>query len=515
MHRIENYQGMKYKLFFFTIIGMSQILYGQNPCDLPNTATTVFQPQPLSASLSLEMALRSFKAGAKGAGIIGGTKGKKPWLYFDWTAFYFRTFNATQQAAAFLPHSQSSVIIGQDNDSAVSSAWVGIVSPLSNPFKSRISFFPERTTTGGTMRVLIDFGGLFPDIDTALKDMYTSLYVPITHVKHNLNLTEEILGGQGMTTGFRNFREALNNPAYEFGKIPPNEMIATAIDDMQWRLGWNFLKSKKFFSSVYFCVFIPEGIRPSARFLFEPVIGNGGHWAPGFGYSGSYIYWQNPKASSSIFWEFRWNYIIEAIERRTLDLNNGDWSRYLLVADVNNLIFPVPGVNFFTRDLSVTPSNMIDFILSVNYVRDPLTFEVGYDLWWRQTERVTLEVTSQPVAFAVKTFRPLPGEPITVVIYDITGCCPKTSLINATICQAIPGIGALPSDAQPIPISNADLNLRSATKSSVIFMKLFGGFTYSGRHYPGVIGIAGSSEFIGPKNALLNWGIWLKAGYSF
>jgi hypothetical protein len=264
---------------------------------------------------------------------------------------------------------------------------------------------------------------------------------------------------------------------------------------------------------MYGMTFIPLGRRPTAVYLFEPAIGLAGHWAPGLGISATWAFYEPPGAAMSLIGEFRWNYIMNSVERRTCDLVNGDWSRYVLVCDINDLLFPIPGVNFLTRDLSVIPRNMVDFLLAINYRRDQLTLEIGYDLWYRQKERVTLPASSQPIAFAVETVTTT--QPLQAVIYAITGCCPKTSLSNAIICSAVPGPGAIPSDAIPIAITNQDLNLSSATKPTVIYMKLYGGCSWSAKDVPASVGACASVEVVAPKGSLKQWGVWLKAAYAF
>lgn len=481
------------------------------------TSSTVFKPPSVSTSLSLETALHTLKVGYRAESPVGG--GKKPKIYTDWSIFYFRSFNARAQAASYLPGNNVSIVVGQDNGSNISSGWFGVLSLLNTQYKSTTTMLPLREIVGGTFKILADFGAIFEESDTALKDMWTSYYLPVTHLRHNLNLTEELQGGPGLEPGFETFLQAANNLNwYKFGRLAPNVQKATAVDDMQWRVGWNFQKNKNIMNCLYFVLFIPAGIKATARTLFEPIIGNGGHWAPGCGLSGSWTFWQIPEARASLVWELRWNYIIGSTERRTFDLINGDWSRYLLIASPNRLTDPVPGINFLTRDIQVIPRNTVDFVLATNYTRDQLSFELGYDLWWRQLERVILTATNQPLAFALPLFvaSTRPGEPIQAVIYDLYGCCPKTSISDAVICISVPDQGFMPpSNNTPVIITNQSINVASATKPGTMFMKLYGGFAYTSKTQNETIGAAASVEFNGPANALKQWGVWLKAAYSF
>lgn len=516
LHRKGVEGGMKLVKIFSAMIFLCAVsLLNAQSCD-SQTSSTILKTQSISQSLSLETALHTLRAAARAQGPAGGAKGKKkPIVSFEGTGFYFRSFNAIGQARDFFPAREASIIVAQDNTNNVSSAWVGIVGPLNDTFKARVTFTPQREAMGAAFKLLVDFGGMFPDIDTALKDIWTSYYMPITHLRHNLNFQEEIIGGLGLTPGFADATQAFNNPAVVFTKLPPNILTATAIDDMQWRVGWDFCKWDRFTSSLYWVLFIPAGKKPEAKYLFEPVIGNGGHIAPGLGLMGSYAFWRNPEAQMSLIWELRWNYLMNASERRTFDLRNGDWTRYLLVTSLSDTLNPIPGVNWTTRDALVTPRNMVNFVLAFNYIRDSLVMELGYELWWRQLELVTLDATSRPFAYAVRIFGFVDVN-TPFVIYDISGCCPKTSLDNARICIAIPGAGNdYISNAQPIPLTNADINLRSATKPSTMFMKLYGGIAYRGKKYPGVIGISATTEIVGPATALKQWGIWGRVGYSF
>ena len=162
----------------------------------------------------------------------------------------------------------------------------------------------------------------------------------------------------------------------------------------------------------------------------------------------------------------------------------------------------MPGINAFTQQLNVTPGSTIDLWLALHFERCQWNAELGYDLWWRQQERVEL------CCF-----------PTNIGIYDIAGDCARNPVTasTATICQGVTGTNVAVSDATFTFITCDDINLNSAATPKALSNTVYAALGYDGDlcDCPALVGVGGSYEFGSNSAALSNWTVWVKMGLSF
>ena len=71
----------------------------------------------------------------------------------------------------------------------MSSLWLGIVSPVNDPFQSTICLEPSRSVIGGAFRLFFDLSRWFCQ-DSCYKNWWLSIFIPVQQVRHNLHITE-------------------------------------------------------------------------------------------------------------------------------------------------------------------------------------------------------------------------------------------------------------------------------------------------------------------------------------
>ena len=205
--------------------------------------------------------------------------------------------------------------------------------------------------------------------------------------------------------------------------------------------------------------------------------------------------------------DFKYLYSFKHSERRSFDLLcKGDWSRFLLTVTPDATSNTLPGINFFTLNADVTPRSLIEFWTALHYAYcEYWNFEVGYNLFFRQAEKVCVKC---PVA--------------DVGIFDINDVCgnPISATENANITQTLSAAGTnFPiGDAAFTPVTNGNLNKLSGTAPKALTNTIYGAFSYNREVWcmPTMIGLGGSYEFASPKqNAFSQWGVWLKGSISF
>lgn len=476
---------------------------------------SAFIPRPFSQNSMLELSLQDYDLLHYYPGIAYECC---PWITLQGSIFYFQSTKRVDIAEYFLPGCDECMRVGQNNTSDISSPWFTITRPDDDPFTSKYCIEPQRIAAGGALKWYMDFSFLWQDTqDCWYKNWWVSIFMPIVYVRHSLNPDELLTSGQGTTQGsFATVTQALNNPDWRFGKVPCKSQTKTGIDGINIKLGLNIIDTACGHVGAYSIFFAPTSSGTKSRTLFEPLVGTN-HAGLGAGLNIDYRLSVNEVNSFTLLADIRYAYFFKKQEVRSIDLFNGDWSRYILVATDAQRSVPLPGINFFTQHVDITPRGNLDAWIALHYQECDWDFELGYDCWWRQSEKIALRCACPPVA-----------------IYDVVGD-PKISASQAKICQAVAGDDAPPSDLVFTPVSckqpqlNDDccttlaahasvLNLESAASPRALTNTVYGAFGYHFLLYcenPMHIGLGGSYEFAHTDSALSQAGLWLKGSISF
>jgi hypothetical protein len=423
-------------LFLFLCNNLVQAMCSTE-CNI--SSHTTFVPRTMAQNLVLELALDNYYTYH-----IMPEAGECSWLSLQVTAPYFFKSNKKHKLSEyFLPKCQRCIAVGQNNVSDVSTPWLEIISPASAPFSSTICLHPTRTVIGGAVRLFFDFRSFFSDSD-CWQNWWASIFIPIQQVRHDLHIQETPNLGSGSPTvppSFPNVIAALNNPAWIYGKFSPKKLKRTGIDDICIKLGIDFIRNDCRHLGVYGLVFVPTGRGPDARYLFEPLVGTK---YPGVGVGFNFdseIYACNDR-SIDFMVEGRYAHLFKHKELRSIDLFNGDWSRYLLVVTPTNTANPLPGINFFTQEVSVHPRSFYEVWAAFSFNCCNWHLEFGYDFWMRSKEKIKLA-----------------DKDLGVGIYDIAFnpsiACP-VSAHCARICQGVPTLPDAPvSDTTFTTVKNS------------------------------------------------------------
>jgi len=404
-------------------------------------------------------------------------------------------------ASFFLPNGKCSIALEQDGTGDVNPLWLQLSSPAATPFSSVFTINPVRTSAGALLYARWDLGSYF---DCCWNGLWVSFNTAILHVIHDLNVCETP-ASQTTCPPFANAGAALNNPAWTAGKLSGDSTKRTGLDDIQVKLGYDWFSCDcdgLDHLSLYLVGGIPTGKRPASEFLFEPLVGSK-HGSFGFGINFDNKIWSWCESDISWMADMKYRYVFSATERRSFDLcNNGDWSRYLLLANINDPFTPLPAINTLTTDVKVRPGSTIDFWTALHWERCNWGVEVGYDLFWRQTENVRL-----------KEIPALTG----LGIFDLRGASVlnPASASTATIAQSV---AQVVSNATFVSLQASDLNVQSAAHPRALTHKFYGAVDYRlcWCDYPILLGIVGSYELARPKaNALEQWAVFGKLGITF
>jgi len=460
------------------------------------SSRTYFLPRALSTNSVLDLALGNYY-------FYHHTQCPEDRAFFQIQASYFhmQSKRESELAAYFNPNARRCVSIEENGTGDVGSLWLGLQSAPGTSFSSTICLSPRRKVDGGFFNFLFDF-------NSWLCGSWFSLAFAAFKSENCIGLRECEITNPGIVNDITNATQALNNCNWTAGKISPRKLSRTGVDDVQFRIGWNYFWCNFDHAGLYFVATAPTGCSSRNEFLFEPIVGSR-HGSVGVGFNGDYTIWDCEYQAVHLMADLKYRFVLPHCERRLFDLcSNGPWSRYLLVATPENPSMPMPGVNFFAQNVDVKPRSTIDFWTALHYNWCELNFEFGYDLFWRQAENICLNCPSD----------------LCVGIYDINGDCQgnPVSASCAQICQTIAGASVgganvAPSDATFVTLSTTDFNLLSGSAPSALSHTVYGAVSYDSEIWclPVMIGFIGGFEIARCNTTFQQWLVALKTGMSF
>lgn len=420
------------------------------------------------------------------------------------TPFYMQSNNSSSVARYFLPNNTSNLNIQEDGTGNIGSLWLNLIAPPGLFYSSTISLSPISKIIGSYFYGRFALGDLCPDAYWWIRNSWLSISFAAMQVRHNLNIEEILTGEQvygtipGITTGI----QAFNDPAWLYGKLSPSSLKRSGVDDIQLKLGSNYYSAdNKIRLGLYLVGTIPTGNMPQAQFLFEPLVGTK-HGAVGFGVMGDYTAPIGESCRWSVLYDFKYRYLFSGREIRSFDLlENGDWSRYMLLVNAAATSVSFPAINSCTLPAKITPKSQIEYWLAIHYAYCAWNIELGYNLWWRSRDSITL----------------LGAFPADTGIYDLAGVVIDNpiSASMANISQSAIGPNQAPSDAVFTP--STTLNTESGAQLSAITNSVYLAFSYNGitdDERPWLVGIGGGYEFAG-RHSLANGSLWAKLGILF
>lgn len=443
-------------------------------------------------------------------------------------------------------------------------------------FQSTISFAPVQTVFG----LGLSYRQSFAQEDDN-KGWFVSASAPIMRVKNDLGFEETIINaGAGATPdGFAaTMQSALQGDPvlnwgamtttgsfaypgiegdglkrFEYGKIAtPNSTNSSSSDscnsncsvrtdcngaltkwglaDIELKIGYESVREEKCYSEGYIGAVIPTGNKPTGEFIFEPIVGNNKHFGVMIGGSCGFEVWHSDENASCVWFECDADgrYLFANTQKRSFDLMDKQWSRYMWVYP-NSSATPIadiqPGINFFTKDMRVTPRGAVDCNTALVYKGEVYNMEVGYNFFARCAEKVEL-CPGWQVGPGIAGFNQVNvlNDDARINSADVgkvgTASNATISKFNGVALIDTEDTTALINGTHRVifnAIKESDINLRSAAHPAVITNTFYGsaGARWDDKEYPPFVGVGGSYEFSWDNTGLNRWLVWGKFGFSF
>lgn len=459
------------------------------------TGRTFFMPRPIQQDIVLQKVsshefVKNFTGNFK---ILG-------------TTFYKESTNSSDLAKYFFPGNKTELTIqgpGVAGTPDISSSWLAITDDQENfieNFSSKIKINPKQQSFGLNLQ-------LFKNLNFINKRIIISASFPFMQVQTDLNFNEYDKSVQleklplDISNKFlaANATEAFDHSLLHYAKLKDGVQKLAGLADIKLALEGLLKINSRVDINVSVYGVIPTGYKPRMKYLFEPIVGNGKHFGLGANTTIDIKIWKHKNKKIKLIGGIDYQYLFENDNKRTFDLiKNGSWSRYLDARRDGGLGF-VDLTNITTLNVDVTPRSNINSFLTFLYKHKHFSLQLGYNLWWRNSEKLKLKENLDEI-YAITG------------ISTIIGFNPKAYYLNATIKDN--GINH-PNNAFSA-ITKDDLNLASGRISEALSNKFSLNIGFDGKISNSKYWInAGSSYEIASKNSALSmWELNLQTGIS-
>ncbi len=276
--------------------------------------------------------------------------------------------------------------------------------------------------------------------------------------------------------------------ALKYGRIVPGSFDKTGVADVELVVGYNFLQEDEYHVGLNLGVTFPTGTKPTAVNLFEPRVGTN-HWGFGAGFDAGVNVWSSDCWDLELMLIGNYRYLFKDKEMRTA--GDGKFSQYKLGdksdAAAQAPFFPIANVT--TQDYDVTPGSQFDMIANVAFTWSNFTFDLGYNLYFREEEKVELRDFVKNVGVAVVTAASLPAG-------STTHRPAPTGIVSEDEFKA----GWLASMQTPRQLTHK--------------VYAAGGYSWNDMEYPVILGVFGGYEFT-DNAACEQWHVGGKVGVTF
>ncbi len=379
----------------------------------------------------------------------------------------------------------------------VRAEWLGLPSNFAGTF----SVHPRQKQFGLWIEAMMPLGNCFGY--ECLDSFWVGVALPYQMIENKVTPTQTPPINPG-TTFPTDALEALSNPAYLFQKFDGKKK-KNGLAEVDFKLGTNLLNRDYFQIGMYSMLVIPLRGSANQEFVFNPFLGNNGHFGFGSGVTFKLPLLCDPECQLFSFFAYFENiYFFRNHQKRTFDLIDRPWSRYLLLNNKEGGL-NIPAMNILTRRVRARPYNMLDLYTGFDWELSNVQVEVGYGLWARGREQLKF-ADCFPADFGIAG----------VGFLSTTSAIPATAS-RSTIQEQAPNDVNFRGEQIFVPIRVEDLDIDSGAARGALAHRghISVGYIYATESFAVLAGVGAFIEASQYSSALSNWGVWGKVGISY
>lgn len=313
------------------------------------------------------------------------------------TGFFYNGVNGAELGKVFGVNNNSQIILKPGNNGLVDSQYL-VRTPVHLPGSSEVDLKLDCIERRGGIKF-----SYFQHLDGIEEGFYFAFHMPVLVVDRQikalfsneiidengkLSLSDFFAGKEGKRIS-QNLAEPL-----AFGKIVHGHNIIHGIADLEFLFGYNFLYDTSYHLGANFSFLVPTGTQKKNEYLFEPVVGTQ-HYSLGIGLNGYGNLLKSRHHRLCLYFDAVYHFVFKAFETRTLGIKNIPFGHYYLAAKVeesglNDRAF-IPATHLLTKQVKVHSFGFFEGITGFSYGYRSCSFEVGYSLYAKQKEKVTLK----------------------------------------------------------------------------------------------------------------------------
>lgn len=359
----------------------------------------------------------------------------------------------------------------------------------------------------------------YQDLEKVLDGLYLKIALPIVRIENDMHITTAVSTESNNFTA-KNLSDYFTGKAFGAAGVADNQAALkaakindsqseTSVADIDVVLGYKVLDKDKYNVSLNLGLTIPVGNDSDGTWVFEPMIGNGDHWALGGGLDICAKLWEDGKQNIKLTAAANYRYLFEATEKRTMGLidpdgKKVDWGQYYLAGKIgtnNNTQQLFPAANILNHDINVEPGSQFDSVIYFTYNNGGWTFDLGYNFFWKEEEDNSLKGKWTDKEYGIALI--------------------SQAMNGGAFTNGVGSIGYINNKADDTALAAASataygIDVSATETPSMDTHKVYGsmGYNFKDWEYPVMLGLGGGYEFA-DDSGVENWQVWGKLGVKF
>jgi hypothetical protein len=303
---------------------------------------------------------------------------------------------------------------------------------------SQITLKPKQTILGANLVYRHDFDNLFLKISVPFAEVKNNLCTSVSETKDD-ELDKGILDYLSGQMDFSTTDSKLSPLTHL--KVDGNAHNRSTIGDVTISIGHRFSEKEDYHCQGSFNLIVPAGNKAKSEYLFEPIVGNGGHLGIGLDFESTLNLQRNSDSSLELTTKLNWTYLFEETEKRTLGFHNSIITSQSLYSievtsgepslyELSNVTLPwnyyriagqqgiqgiFPLANILTQNVEVAPDSSFDGSLNLAYHTKNITLDFGYSCYTRSAEKVSLKQTWTNDTYALASVSYCPEDAFEII----------------------------------------------------------------------------------------------------